>query len=109
MSKDSMDVLVAGYQDLDAAQRDFDVLCGLVKDKRVRTGYGVILVAKDAGGHVTLADTGDQPLLARIPRLGTSPIRDDVAGTQRPVASPVHLARGACAGLRSSTWAGGDW
>src|ERR1022692_4211910 len=37
VSKDSMDVLVAGYQDLDAARRDFDVLCGLVKDKQVTT------------------------------------------------------------------------
>jgi len=27
----------------------------------------------------------------------------DVAGRQRPVASPARLARGACAGLRSST------
>jgi hypothetical protein len=79
-----MDVVVAGYQDLGAAQRDFDELCGLVKEKQVTTEYGVILVAKDAGGKVTLADTGDQPLLARIPRLGTSLIRGDVAGTRRP-------------------------
>ena len=54
-----MDVVVAGYQDLGAAQRDFDVLCGLVKDKQVTTEYGVILVAKDPDGKVTLADTGD--------------------------------------------------
>jgi arylsulfatase len=59
MSDAPVDVLVAGYQDLGAAQRDFDVLCGLVKDKQVTTEYGVILVAKDAGGKVTLADTGD--------------------------------------------------
>jgi arylsulfatase len=54
-----LDVLVAGYQDVTAARRDFDALCGLVKDKRVRTEYGVVLVAKDASGEVTLADTGD--------------------------------------------------
>jgi hypothetical protein len=98
-----MDVVVAGYRDLGAA-RGFDVLCGLVRDKQVTTEYGLILVAKDAGGQVTLADTGDQPLLARIPRLGPSPMGGDVAGTRRPVASPV-CRRGharACAGLRSS-------
>jgi arylsulfatase len=53
-----LDVLVAGYPDLDAARRDFGALCGLVKDKTLRT-EGVILVAKDEDGNVTLADTGD--------------------------------------------------
>lgn len=59
VSEETLDVLVAGYQGLGAARRDFDVLCGLVKDKRVAAEYGVILVAKDADGKVTLADTGD--------------------------------------------------
>lgn len=54
MSEDPLNVLVAGYQDLGAAHRDFDVLCGLVKDKQVTTEYGVILVAKDPDGEGSL-------------------------------------------------------
>lgn len=61
VSEETLDVLVAGYQDLGAARRDFDVLCGLVRDTRVAAEYGVILVAKDADGKVTLADTGGSP------------------------------------------------
>jgi arylsulfatase len=53
-----LDVLVAGYPDLGVARRDFEALCGLIEGKTVRT-EGVILVAKDADGKVTLADTGD--------------------------------------------------
>jgi hypothetical protein len=54
VSEDPLNVLVAGYQDLGAAHRDFDVLCGLVKDKQVTTEYGVILVAKDPDGEGSL-------------------------------------------------------
>ena len=58
MSKDDMLVLVAGYQDLDAARRDFDGLAEQVKAKRVSVD-SAILVAKDAGGKASLVDTGD--------------------------------------------------
>src|SRR5215470_6618707 len=58
MADTPMDVLVAGYQDLDKARKDFDGLVGLVKGRRVKV-EGVILVAHDASGEVTVADTGD--------------------------------------------------
>lgn len=58
MSDETLEVVVAGYADLETARRDFDALCDLVEDKRVAT-EGVILVAKDADGNVSLADTGD--------------------------------------------------
>ena len=49
MSEAPVDVLVAGYQDVDAARRDFDGLVGLVNAKTV-TVEGVILVAHDTDG-----------------------------------------------------------
>jgi arylsulfatase A-like enzyme/uncharacterized membrane protein len=58
MTEEMLDVLVAAYEDLDTARRDFDGLCRLVKGKAVRT-EGAILVAKDEAGEVTLVDTGD--------------------------------------------------
>lgn len=58
MSDDLLDVVVAAYQELDAARRDFDALCSLVSDRSVRT-EGAILVTKDDAGEVALLDTGD--------------------------------------------------
>src|SRR5215470_12074449 len=58
MADTPMDVLVAGYQDLDKARKDFDALVGLVKGRQVKV-EGVILVAHDESGEVTVADTGD--------------------------------------------------
>ena len=58
MSDAPVDVLVAGYQDTAVARRDFDGLVGLVKGKQVRV-EGVILVAHDLDGNVTVVDTGD--------------------------------------------------
>jgi hypothetical protein len=54
-----LDVLDAGYSDLGAARGDFDALCGLVKEKAVRT-EAMILAAKDGAGIVSLTDTGDR-------------------------------------------------
>ncbi len=51
-------VMVAAYQDDALAQREFDALVAQVQAKTVAT-EGVILVAKDADGNVTLSDTGD--------------------------------------------------
>lgn len=59
MSKDTIDVVVAAYRDMGAAQHDFGAVCDLIKGKRVKTEYGVILVSKDTDGKITLADTGD--------------------------------------------------
>ena len=58
MSETPADVLVAGYQDIVAARRDFDGLVELVKAKTVKV-EGVILVAHDQDGNVTVVDTGD--------------------------------------------------
>lgn len=58
MTDTTMDVLAAGYQDLDKARKDFDGLVRLVANKTVAV-EGVILVAHDTDGKVTIADTGD--------------------------------------------------
>lgn len=58
MSEKTMDVLVAGYPDLGTAQREFDGLVELVKQKSVRI-EGAILVTRDSEGEITVADTGD--------------------------------------------------
>jgi arylsulfatase len=51
-------VLVAAYQDIDAATKDFEGLVGQVKDKKVRI-EGVILVTHDKDGNVVVQQTGD--------------------------------------------------
>jgi uncharacterized membrane protein len=52
------DVLVAGYQSIDAATADFETLVARVKDKDVEI-EGVILVTHDAAGNVSVRQTGD--------------------------------------------------
>jgi arylsulfatase A-like enzyme/uncharacterized membrane protein len=52
------DVLVAAYQDLDAASADFDGLMQVVATKQVEI-EGAILVTHDADGNVTVAQHGD--------------------------------------------------
>ena len=51
-------VLVAAYEDQDAARHDFDALAAQVKAQQVSLD-GAILVAKDADGVATLVDTGN--------------------------------------------------
>ena len=51
-------VIMAAYQSVDVAQRDFDALVGQVKGKLVRT-EGVILVEHAADGEVRVTQTGD--------------------------------------------------
>ncbi len=58
MSDDTMILLVAGYPDLDSAQREFDALADRVATKQVRSD-GMVLVGKDADGTLRLADTGN--------------------------------------------------
>ncbi len=58
MGKEMMDVVVGVYGNVDAAQKDFDGLVGLVKDKKVKI-EGAILVSRDAEGEITIADTGN--------------------------------------------------
>ncbi len=52
------DVLVAGYQDVDAATQDFDALAALVKSGRVEV-EGMILVTHATDGGVSVRQTGD--------------------------------------------------
>ena len=52
------DVLVAGYQDIDEATKDFEALVELVKEKEVSI-EGVILVTHDEDGNVAVQRTGD--------------------------------------------------
>jgi arylsulfatase A-like enzyme/uncharacterized membrane protein len=55
---DTFDVVMAAYQDAGTAERDFDALVGLVKDKTV-TSEGLILVEHDLDGKVRVTQTGD--------------------------------------------------
>ncbi|HUB21178.1 MAG TPA: sulfatase-like hydrolase/transferase, partial [Streptosporangiaceae bacterium] len=55
---DTFDLIMAAYPAADPAQRDFDALVLLVKDKAVKT-EGVILVEHDSDGRVRVTQTGD--------------------------------------------------
>ncbi|HZE04503.1 MAG TPA: arylsulfatase, partial [Solirubrobacteraceae bacterium] len=52
------DVLVAGYQDIDTATKDFESLVAQVQDKQVEI-EGMILVSHDREGNVSVRETGD--------------------------------------------------
>ena len=58
MSNEAQMLIVAAYTDPNVAQQDFDGLVAKVTAKDVAT-KGMILVAKDADGQVTVADTGN--------------------------------------------------
>ena len=58
MTDSPTDVLVAGYQEIDEATRDFEALVALVKDKSVEI-EGVILVTHAQDGSVAVRQTGD--------------------------------------------------
>ena len=54
---DTFDLVLAAYPALETAQKDFDTLVALVKDKKVRSD-GMILVTRDESGEVHITDTG---------------------------------------------------
>jgi uncharacterized membrane protein len=58
MSDTEFDVVIAAYLIPDLAQKDFDALVKIVKDKQL-TVEGVVLVTNDAAGNVTVNETGD--------------------------------------------------
>ena len=58
MAETPTDVLVAGYQDIEEATKDFEALVALVKEKKVSI-EGVILVTHEEDGSVTVQKTGD--------------------------------------------------
>src|SRR6266568_2860195 len=55
---DTFDVIMAGYQSLEPAQKNFEAFVKLIKDKQVRS-KGVILVEHDEDGKVRVTQTGD--------------------------------------------------
>ena len=56
--QDTFDVIMAGYQSIEPAQKNFEAFVKLIKDKQVRS-KGVILVEHDADGKVRVTQTGD--------------------------------------------------
>ena len=60
MAETPTDVLVAGYQEIDEATKDFESLVALVRDKRVSI-EGVILVTHAQDGSVAVRPDGRQP------------------------------------------------
>ena len=58
MAETLTDVLVAGYQDISTAQKEFDGLVELIKSRKVKVD-GAILVSHDEDGNVTVVDTGN--------------------------------------------------
>ncbi|MFN8624346.1 MAG: DUF1269 domain-containing protein, partial [Chloroflexota bacterium] len=58
MASATTDVLVAAYQQVDLADRDFEALVAAVRTKQVKVD-AVILVSHDANGEVTVRKTGD--------------------------------------------------
>ena len=58
MAETPTDVLVAGYQEIDEATKDFESLVALVRDKRLSI-EGVILVTHARDGSVAVRQTGD--------------------------------------------------
>ena len=51
-------VIIAGYQAIEPAEKNFDQLTLLAKDKKIKT-EGMILVQQDLEGKVTVNQTGD--------------------------------------------------
>ena len=58
MTETPTDVLVAGYQDIEEATRDFESLVALVSTKQILI-EGVILVTHGHDGSVSVRQTGD--------------------------------------------------
>jgi arylsulfatase len=58
MSDTPTDVLVAGYEEIEAATDDFDRLVALVNERKLEI-EGVILVTHDQEGNVSVRQTGD--------------------------------------------------
>lgn len=59
MSEEHALVIVAGYQDLDPARRDFETLTERTKHKHIAL-QGAVLADKDAEGNPVLLDTGNR-------------------------------------------------
>jgi hypothetical protein len=66
------DVLVAGYQDVDAARSDFDGLAGLVKAKQVKVEGVVAFVPPGWGGGKSGCGATQGDLFAEVNEPGKS-------------------------------------
>lgn len=100
MSEENALVIVAGYQELDSARRDFENLTGRANAKTVPL-QGAVLVGKDADGNAVLLDTGN-----RLGRRGAA--WGAGAGLAVGLFSPALLATaafGAAAGALAGTFA----
>ncbi|MGO9509485.1 MAG: arylsulfatase [Mycobacterium sp.] len=100
MSEENALVIVAGYQNLDAARADFQTLTDRAKDKSVPL-QGAVLVGKDADGNPLLLDTGN-----RLGRRGAA--WGAGAGLAVGLFSPALLAMafgGAAVGALAGTFA----
>lgn len=100
MSEEHALVIVAGYQDIDSARRDFETLTEGTKHKRVAL-RGAVLVGKDSDGNAVLLDTGN-----RLGRRGAA--WGAGAGLAVGLFSPALLASaavGAAAGALAGTFA----
>ena len=98
MSEDNALVIVAGYQNLDAARHDFQTLNDRAKGKTVPL-RGAVLVGKDAEGNAVRLDTGN-----RLGRRGAA--WGAGAGLAAGLLSPLSLftaAFGAVAGGLAGT------
>ena len=58
MGKEQNIVIIAAYQAIEPAQKNFDALVQLAKSKQIKTD-GMILVQKDKVGKVIVTETGD--------------------------------------------------
>src|ERR1700687_2768119 len=100
MSEENSLVIVAGYQDLDAARHEFQTLNGRAKDKSSPV-QGAVLVGKDAEDNPVLLDTGN-----RLGRRGAA--WGAGAGLAVGLFSPALLATaalGAAAGALAGSFA----
>jgi hypothetical protein len=76
MGEEDALVIVAGYQDLDTARRDFQTLTERTEHERIPL-RGAVLVGKGDDGEPVLVDTG-----SRLGRLATEQALHEDASTQ---------------------------
>src|SRR5262249_10183402 len=97
MADTPMDVLVAGYQDLDKARKDFDGLGGLLKGRQANVGGGT-LAAHDESGGVAVPATGESASRAGLAWGGGVGVVVGLFAPRLLAAAAVGGAAGALAG-----------
>src|SRR5271169_5167403 len=55
----AFDVVIAGYTDIETARRDFNALVKLLRETKLKTPEGVILVEHSADGELQITDAAD--------------------------------------------------